>query len=189
MPGERACPDAPSVYRTLVNALPVVKNSPLRFTGRRTHVRGEPCLHCRSRCRRRIPPRCIQANKRHLTNANTKAAATQGWSALRAYEQLRDAIMSGELPAGARLSQVALANRFGVSRTPLREAVRRLQSEGLLDSEHNRQVRVAGLDLKDLENLYDVHPARGARCPSRRCPSSLRPTSSRPGRSSTSTSV
>jgi DNA-binding GntR family transcriptional regulator len=64
--------------------------------------------------------------------------------------------MSGELPAGSRLSQVALASRFGVSRTPLREAVRRLQSEGLLDSEHNRQVRVAGLDLKDLENLYSM---------------------------------
>jgi DNA-binding GntR family transcriptional regulator len=79
---------------------------------------------------------------------------TDGGSAALAYERLRNAILKGDLPAGSKLSQVALASRFGVSRTPLREAVRRLQSEGLLDSEHNRQVRVPELDLADLENLY-----------------------------------
>lgn len=50
------------------------------------------------------------------------------------YERLRDAIMDGEFPDGARLNQVELAERFGVSRIPIREALRRLQAESLVVS-------------------------------------------------------
>ena len=62
--------------------------------------------------------------------------------------------MRGELPPETVVSQVQLARDLGVSRTPLREALRMLQREGLIESEHNRRVRVAGFSLPDLEQLY-----------------------------------
>jgi DNA-binding GntR family transcriptional regulator len=68
--------------------------------------------------------------------------------------RLRTEILSRELPPGMVLSQVQLARRFGVSRTPLREALRMLQEEGLIEAEHNRRARVAGFDSGDLELVY-----------------------------------
>ncbi len=70
------------------------------------------------------------------------------------HEALREAILSGGLPQGAVLSQVQLAQQFGVSRTPLREALRMLQVEGFVDSVPNRRVRVAEVSVGDLEQLY-----------------------------------
>lgn len=70
------------------------------------------------------------------------------------YEHLRDLILSSELEPGTVLSQVALAKALGVSRTPLREAIRRLQQEGLVEAEHNRRARVASFDPGDLEAVY-----------------------------------
>jgi DNA-binding GntR family transcriptional regulator len=70
------------------------------------------------------------------------------------HERLRDAILRGEVPAGYTASQAALASRLEVGRTPLREALRMLQREGLVVSEPNRPVRVAGLSSSDAEELY-----------------------------------
>src|SRR5215475_14503790 len=70
------------------------------------------------------------------------------------HDRLRRAILRGELDPKVPISQVQLAARLGVSRTPLREALRMLQREGLIDSEPNRRVRVAELSLADLEQLY-----------------------------------
>jgi DNA-binding GntR family transcriptional regulator len=69
---------------------------------------------------------------------------------------LRDAILSGEIPQGAVLSQVQLARQFGVSRTPLREAVRMLQAEGFIDAAPNQRIRVASLSVSELEQLYTL---------------------------------
>lgn len=69
------------------------------------------------------------------------------------YERVRAAILDGELAAGAVMSQVALAEELGISRTPLREALRMLQSEGLVEGEPNRRVRVAPMTARDLEEL------------------------------------
>lgn len=69
------------------------------------------------------------------------------------YERVRAAILDGELPAGSVMSQVSLANDLGISRTPLREALRMLQAERLIDSEPNRRVRVAAVTAEDLEEL------------------------------------
>jgi DNA-binding GntR family transcriptional regulator len=70
------------------------------------------------------------------------------------HDRLRADILRGEFDPREPISQVQLAKRLGVSRTPLREALRMLQREGLIDSEPNRQVRVAALSVSDLEQLY-----------------------------------
>jgi DNA-binding GntR family transcriptional regulator len=70
------------------------------------------------------------------------------------HDRLRSAILRGEFDPTVPLSQVQLAARLGVSRTPLREALRMLQREGLIDSEPNRRVRVAELSVGDLEQQY-----------------------------------
>jgi DNA-binding GntR family transcriptional regulator len=70
------------------------------------------------------------------------------------HERLREAILHGEFDPDMPISQVKLAARLGVSRTPLREALRMLQREGLIDSAPNRRVRVAELSMTDLEQVY-----------------------------------
>ena len=69
------------------------------------------------------------------------------------YERVRGAILDGSLAPGAVMSQVVLAEELGISRTPLREALRMLQSEGLVEGEPNRRVRVAPMTAEDLEQL------------------------------------
>ena len=70
------------------------------------------------------------------------------------HDRLRAAILRGELPAGQTTSQVTLARDLDVGRTPLREALRMLQREGLVVSEPNRRVRIAELSSADAEELY-----------------------------------
>jgi DNA-binding GntR family transcriptional regulator len=70
------------------------------------------------------------------------------------YQQLRESILSCELPTGTPLSQVQLAKQLGVSRTPLREALRMLQRDGLIEAVPNQRVRVAGFSVEDLDQLY-----------------------------------
>jgi DNA-binding GntR family transcriptional regulator len=62
--------------------------------------------------------------------------------------------MSGDYRPGALLSQVELARNFGVSRTPLREALRRLEAEGLVESLQNQRARVATIDAESLDVLF-----------------------------------
>jgi DNA-binding GntR family transcriptional regulator len=76
-----------------------------------------------------------------------------------AFELLRAAILDGTLEAGRTISQAWLGREFGLGRTPLREAVRRLQEEGLLASELNQRIRIAPLELTDLESLYSMRIA------------------------------
>jgi DNA-binding GntR family transcriptional regulator len=70
------------------------------------------------------------------------------------HARLRRLILDGHLPPGSSLSQVQLAQSLGVSRTPLREAIRRLQEEGLIVAEVNHRARVVGLNPDELETLY-----------------------------------
>ena len=70
------------------------------------------------------------------------------------HDALLERIVSGELPAGARLPQEALAEELGVSRTPLREALARLASEGLVAFTPNRGATVAPRDFGDLEQAW-----------------------------------
>ena len=69
---------------------------------------------------------------------------------------LRECILDGTLTPGTKLSQVALAEQLGISRTPLREVLRMLQEEGLVEIEPNQRTRVAGLDPQELDDTYAV---------------------------------
>jgi DNA-binding GntR family transcriptional regulator len=70
------------------------------------------------------------------------------------HAELLERIVAGELAPGARLRQEALAAELGVSRTPLREALARLVSEGLVEFVPNRGATVAGRDFTDMEQAW-----------------------------------
>lgn len=76
-----------------------------------------------------------------------------------AHDRLRGAILRGDIAPGAATSQVALAKQFGVSRTPLREALRLLEREGLVVSQPNRRVRIAEFSIGDVESVYAMRVA------------------------------
>ncbi|MBI4589202.1 MAG: GntR family transcriptional regulator [Candidatus Rokubacteria bacterium] len=69
---------------------------------------------------------------------------------------LREAILRGELPPGTRLRQLQLAARLGISRTPLREALMKLEQEGLIELLPSLGLRVAVLNLDEAVELYDL---------------------------------
>lgn len=69
---------------------------------------------------------------------------------------VRQAILSGVLAPGARLRQEELADVFGTSRIPVREALRALEYEGLVSSEPHRGFTVTALDADDVEEVYDL---------------------------------
>ena len=71
----------------------------------------------------------------------------------------RDAILDGRLPPGTRVRQEALARRFGVSRIPVREALRLLESQGLVTLIPHSGARVARLDLAEHLELYRIREA------------------------------
>ncbi len=77
-----------------------------------------------------------------------------GDNVVQVHEQLRAAILSGDVRPGAKTSQAELARDLDVGRTPLREAVRMLQTEGLIVTEPNRRVVIASLSIEDAEELY-----------------------------------
>ncbi|MFV2175921.1 GntR family transcriptional regulator [Actinomadura sp. LOL_016] len=70
--------------------------------------------------------------------------------------RLRDQILSGTLPAGSRLAQYDLAESLNMSITPLREAIRRLSSEGLVTVETHRDVRVSTMNSDEARQLFEV---------------------------------
>jgi len=74
----------------------------------------------------------------------------------RVYATLRDAIVSGELAPGARLRDQELAGSLGVSRTPVREALQRLEDEGLVETSPRASTRVAPLDARAARDAFPV---------------------------------
>jgi DNA-binding GntR family transcriptional regulator len=75
------------------------------------------------------------------------------------YAALRERILSGEIPRGSRLRQVPLAQALGVSRTPLREALRRLAAEGFVELSPRQGATVSGLDLADMRHAWGARLA------------------------------
>lgn len=72
---------------------------------------------------------------------------------------LRQAILNGEYPSGAQLRQDELAERFGTSRIPVREALRQLEAEGLVTIEANKGATVTTLSLQEVLELFDIRIA------------------------------
>ena len=75
------------------------------------------------------------------------------------FNTLRRAILKGELKPGERLMEIALAERLGVSRTPIREAMRKLELEGLVVMIPRRGAQVANITEKDLNDVLEVRIA------------------------------
>lgn len=83
--------------------------------------------------------------------------------------RLRALIQSGELKPRERLNEVALAERFSISRTPLREAIKILATEGLLDLLPNRGARVASISETEIDEMLEVIAALEATAGERAC--------------------
>ncbi|MEV0616809.1 GntR family transcriptional regulator [Nonomuraea sp. NPDC050404] len=71
------------------------------------------------------------------------------------YERIREEIVSGALPAGAPLVEAALAGAYGISRTPVREALRRLEHDGLVERA-DRSLRVRTRSPEEILEIYEV---------------------------------
>ncbi len=92
-------------------------------------------------------PRALESSSTPI-NFTTKAEAVYG--------EIRRRILSGVLEPSAPLNQEALAPEFGVSVTPVREAVRRLEAEGLVRFQAHKSVIVAPLSRDELRDIYDL---------------------------------
>ena len=75
------------------------------------------------------------------------------------FETLRKAIISGDISPGERLMEVSLADQMGVSRTPVREAIRRLEAEGLVTMIPRKGTHVSELTVKDIMDVLEVRGA------------------------------
>lgn len=92
-----------------------------------------------------------QARGRGLRALKVEASLTR-----RVYESLRRSIISGQLPPGSLHSVRVLADSLGVSRTPVREALIDLASEGMVRFERNRGVRILQTSVHDLEEIFTL---------------------------------
>ena len=72
------------------------------------------------------------------------------------FQQLKNSILAGEFENGAELREIALAKKLGVSRTPVREALRQLEQEGLVEIYPNRGAYVKGITYKDVEDIFRI---------------------------------
>ena len=72
------------------------------------------------------------------------------------YQSLREWIVGGDLEPGEKLKDKELAAQLGVSRTPVREALRKLENEGLVETSANRWTRVTAITIQDAERIYPI---------------------------------
>lgn len=85
------------------------------------------------------------------------------------FNTLRKAILTGELKPGERLMEIHLANRLGVSRTPIREAIHKLELEGLVTMIPRRGAEVAQITEKSMNDVLEVRRALDALCAELAC--------------------
>ena len=83
-------------------------------------------------------------------------ARTKKLVSISLYEQLRDGVTYGRFKPGERLSEKMLCELFKVSRTPLREALRRLEAQGYIKLENNVGATVSKISLSEVENIYNI---------------------------------
>ena len=76
-----------------------------------------------------------------------------------AYEQLKHAIITGQIPAGSRIVETVYADQLHISRTPLREALRKLERDGLVEYVLHRGVVVRAFTIEDIEEIFTIRNA------------------------------
>lgn len=76
-----------------------------------------------------------------------------------AYEQLKHSIIMGEIPPGSRIVETAYADKLHISRTPLREALRKLERDGLVEYVLHRGVVVRAFTLDDIDEIFTIRNA------------------------------
>ena len=91
-------------------------------------------------------------NRSPLTEIEHEAPALR----TRIFEAIREKIVNGAYPSGENLIESKLAEEFGVSRTPVREAIRQLEHEGLVRSVPNRGVIVEGITSREVDETYTI---------------------------------
>ncbi|RKD25498.1 transcriptional regulator, GntR family [Caminicella sporogenes DSM 14501] len=93
-----------------------------------------------------------------MKESKTKKLGLQNYKPLRevVFEYLRNSILNGELEPGERLMELQLAEQLGVSRTPIREAIRKLELEGLVEMIPRKGAYVADLSIKDVLDVLEV---------------------------------
>ncbi|MBB3143528.1 GntR family transcriptional regulator [Halomonas organivorans] len=96
-----------------------------------------------------------------MTNALTPSATVPEVRTLaeRVFQQLQDAIVRGELAPGSKITEPGLSRTYGISRGPLREAMRRLEAHRLIERVPHVGARVVKLSIKELLELFDVREA------------------------------
>jgi len=75
---------------------------------------------------------------------------------MKVFHEIEQAILDGEFPPGENLTEQKLSAQLGVSRTPIREALRQLELEGLVTSVPNKGVVVVGISVKDIDDIYTI---------------------------------
>lgn len=91
-------------------------------------------------------------NSRDLAKETKEKYSLRG----RVFHQLRDDILSGKYKDGEELKEVAIGEELGVSRTPVREAFRQLELEGLIEIVPNKGAYVTGITAKDVQDIYAI---------------------------------
>lgn len=107
--------------------------------------------------RGRLPLRLAEDAPEGTTDARTSAAE-------RVYRGLRDRLLRGEIPAGRRLVELQLAAEYATSRTPVREALRRLEGDGHLQRDPQGGMRPAVPSVRSMRELYEVRLALEELC-------------------------
>lgn len=75
------------------------------------------------------------------------------------YTELREDILTGKLQSGEKLTEQKICNEYKVSRTPVREALRQLETDGLIENIPNRGAFVIGLSRQDIEDMFELRKA------------------------------
>jgi len=101
-----------------------------------------------------VKTRMKQTRTSESQSANNVAKAPAKSDAHAIYQRLRRDILSGALPPGEILNTVHLAREYNVSRMPVREALRMLQSEGLVDAPYQHRMRVKAVTAEEVDTVY-----------------------------------
>ncbi len=102
------------------------------------------------------PPNSDASPASASTSMQWRIGRPKGTGMQRVYAQVREDIIGLRLPPGADLDEASLEERFGVSRTPVREALIRLASEGLIVLLPNRGARITHIDIGDVPQLFEA---------------------------------